>query len=52
MLRQYKFYAKNALGITFDLGAVTVDPQACILDFIDVSNFELITLSDGAFAEE
>ena len=27
MLRQFKFYAKNALGVTFDLGAVTVDPQ-------------------------
>ena len=27
MLRQFKFYAKNALGVTFELGAVTVDPQ-------------------------
>ena len=32
VLRQFKFYAKNALGISFDLGAVTVDPQSSAYD--------------------
>ena len=31
-LRQYKFYAKNALGVDFRLGACTVDPLSSAYD--------------------